>query len=171
MVVHLSIGSNLGDRRENLLRCLSWLKTAGRIKAVSSLYETAPMDMIGASWFFNAALSLDTDLEPDELLKKIKAYEAACGRNLEQSHHLPRIIDIDILFLENRIIDMAVLKVPHPHLIERAFVLVPLAEIAPDLRHPVVGETVSQILSRLPPGQQIRRLPEEWVRRSTVERF
>ena len=146
----LSLGSNLGDREAHLLEALKRLEAAG-IHSLrrSSIYETEPQDLPDQPWFLNLVVEAETGLFPRLLLARIQAIELGMGRRREVAEVAkgPRPIDIDILLFENFIIDTRELHVPHPRMNERRFVLEPLAELAPDLLHPVNGKTVREMLS------------------------
>jgi 2-amino-4-hydroxy-6-hydroxymethyldihydropteridine diphosphokinase len=154
---YLGLGSNLGDREANLREALERLETAGvRVLRRSSVYETEPQDLRDQPWFLNAAVQVTTDLFPLQLLFSIQNIEREMGRR-RVTPKGPRNIDIDILFYGRSVIHAADLEVPHPRIAQRRFVLEPLAEIAPELRHPVNGKTAREMLAALDP-QRIRRL-------------
>ena len=155
--VYLSLGSNLGDRATNLRQAIAELARQASIAATSSLYETEPVEVTDQPWFLNCAVALDTETNPDDLLQHLLIIEKRMGRERTQPKG-PRIIDIDILLFGNAIVKLPGLTVPHPALHQRRFVLVPLAEIAPEARHPVLNLTVRELLAELPPGQEVRRL-------------
>jgi 2-amino-4-hydroxy-6-hydroxymethyldihydropteridine diphosphokinase len=155
--VYLSLGSNLGDREANLRTAIKKLGDFGHVTAVSSLYETEPVEVTGQSWFLNCAVKIDTEKMPRQLISAILALEQSMGRQRKQAK-APRTIDIDILLFGSSVIEMKSLTIPHPRLHERRFVLEPLAEIAPDVRHPVFKRTVREMRDALPPGQTIRKL-------------
>jgi len=140
--VYLGLGSNLGDREKNIAQALELLGEGGRVVAVSPLYETDPVGLTGPL-FLNAVVLYQTELGPHELLSFIKGIEARLGRKPVLP---PRPIDIDILLYGDLVMKSETLTIPHPRLVERAFVLVPLAELAPELVVPERGENVSQLL-------------------------
>jgi 2-amino-4-hydroxy-6-hydroxymethyldihydropteridine diphosphokinase len=158
ILYYLGLGSNLGERSSHIEAAIAFLRGCGRVLKRSAVYETTPVGMPGARLFLNMALALESALQPLELLEKCRAYEAAQGRDLEDSHYKDRPIDIDILLAGDMVMAAPELTVPHPRLAERGFVLVPLFEIAPKLVHPLEKVTVARLLSRLPGGEVVRRL-------------
>ena len=154
---YLALGSNIGDREANLREALERLNTEEiRVTRRSSLYETAPQELLDQPWFLNAVVEVETGLFPLQLLARVRAIEREMGRRRITAKG-PRNIDIDILFYGHAIIATAELEVPHPRMPQRRFVLEPLAEIAPDFRHPQTGKTGSEMLAALGP-QGVRRL-------------
>jgi 2-amino-4-hydroxy-6-hydroxymethyldihydropteridine diphosphokinase len=147
--VFLGLGSNLGDRAKNIRRAVELIGSIGgtRVVSVSSLYETEPVGYADQPDFINAATEIETALTPRGLLCEIKGIERSMGRK-ETFRFGPRLIDIDILLFGDLIVDEPDLVIPHPRMLERRFVLVPLVEIAPQAIHPVSGETVSSHLKK-----------------------
>jgi len=144
VTVYLSLGSNLGDRQYNLGRALDYLSQKLRLEKVSSIYDTEPVGNTDQPRFLNLVCRVSTGLEPMALLTIAKGIESKLGR-LPHTSGEPRPIDIDILFYGDQVIETPKLVIPHPRLTERAFVLIPLDEIAPDLVHPVTGKTVKEL--------------------------
>jgi 2-amino-4-hydroxy-6-hydroxymethyldihydropteridine diphosphokinase len=151
--VYLSLGSNVGDRKENLDRALSFLSERLRVEEVSSVYDTAPEDNPDQPRFLNLIAHAYTTLEPQSLLALVKGIEAKLGRT-PSTRYSPRPMDIDILFYGKQALNSTTLTIPHARIPERAFVLVPLAEIAPEMVHPVSGKPVRQMLAELKRGVQ-----------------
>ena len=150
--VYLGLGTNMGEKQDNLLRALDYISQRLRIEKKSSMYDTAPVGNINQPRFLNMVCHVTTTLAPAMLLATLKGIESKMGRLPVHPSNTPRIIDIDILLYGNEVIDTPDLKIPHPRLAERAFVLVPLVEIAPDLVHPVLKQSMKDLLT-LNPGQ------------------
>jgi 2-amino-4-hydroxy-6-hydroxymethyldihydropteridine diphosphokinase len=151
--VYIGIGSNIGDREANVRRAVSMLDDRHiSLVSLSSLVETEPWGVTNQPAFINAVAEVETSLEPMALLNTLRDTEKRMGRFFEAARWGPRVIDLDILFYESDIINGPELKIPHPLIPERAFVLGPLYEIAPDLVHPVTGKTVTEMRDELRPA-------------------
>ena len=142
--VYLALGSNLGDRLANLKQAIAALTPQMDVKAKSQVYETPPWGHEDQPTFLNQAVKAKTYLDPEPLLKHLKRLEVALGRK-ESFPNGPRLIDIDILFYDDVVLDTPLLTIPHPRLHERGFVLLPLMDIAPDLVHPLSNKTVREM--------------------------
>jgi 2-amino-4-hydroxy-6-hydroxymethyldihydropteridine diphosphokinase len=150
----IALGSNLesrfGDRRANLLEAVERIRALGKVRAVSSFYDTEPVGYLAQPRFLNAALLLMTELSPVELMRELLAVERAMGR--ERAGVItkgPRVVDLDLLLYGGVVMATEELELPHPAMQERRFVLEPLTEIAPEMVHPVLGVTVREMLERL----------------------
>jgi 2-amino-4-hydroxy-6-hydroxymethyldihydropteridine diphosphokinase len=169
-LAYLSLGSNVGDRVAHLRDALARLGAAGRAVAVSSFYETEPVEFTRQPWFLNCAVALETSLSPRQLMTAILRIEEEMGRKRVQKKG-PRSIDIDILIFVSQIADEIAdtimeskeLTIPHPAMQQRRFVLEPLVEIAPELLHPILKKTISELRDVLPAGQAVQR-----IRRSEI---
>lgn len=152
----MSLGSNLGDRLTQLRKALAMLPGAGvAVARVSSFYKTQPVDFGPQPWFANCVAEAHTNLLPLGLLRRLKAIERALGRRPGGVAKGPRAIDIDILFYGDAVVESAELTVPHPRLEQRRFVLVPLSEIAPEVRHPVTQLTIRELLAQTRDRHQV----------------
>jgi len=157
--IYLSLGSNVGERGENIARAIAALAGFGvRVVKRSALYETEPVEMREPEWFLNCVVEAQTDLPPRELMRALLEIERSLGRERTASvtRKLPRIIDLDILFYGSDVIREAGLEIPHPRMAERRFVLVPLAEIAPGVMHPVLKKTVREVLLETNDRSEVR---------------
>jgi 2-amino-4-hydroxy-6-hydroxymethyldihydropteridine diphosphokinase len=153
---YIALGTNVGDREHNLREALRLLAEAGmRILKISSTYDTEPVDYLAQAWFLNAVLETQTELPALDLLHKLRAIESAMGSKKPFAKG-PRLIDMDLLLYGYDAIATPELQVPHPRMLERRFVLVPLAEIAPNLRHPSWPATAQQLLATLEDPSVVR---------------
>ncbi len=152
--VFISIGTNLGDRKANLARALALLPPAFFPERVSALYDTEPQLVADQPRFYNIAVAATTALPPEEALRKLKSIEREMGRT-DGPRYGPRLIDLDLLYYDGVVLDSPELTLPHPRIAERAFVLAPLSDIAPDFADPVSGRTVAQMLAAIPDADKI----------------
>lgn len=153
----LALGSNLGDREENLRRAVERLRARGvAVGRSASVYTTEPQEIRDQPWFLNTVVEVETALEPEELMRTCLEIEADLGRQRTVPNG-PRTLDLDIILAEDRVVNTEHLTVPHPRYARRRFVVEPLAEIAPDLVDPVRGQTVREILSGLADDGVVRR--------------
>jgi len=149
--VYIGLGSNLGDRKANIREAEDRIAKlpATRIMKASSLYESEPLGD-AKTWFVNNVLEIETEFEPDELLKRTRAIEAAMGRKRVKGKRWgSRIIDLDLLLFDNQTVSKRTLKIPHPEMHKRRFVLLPLSELAPHVTHPQLGAAISELLGGL----------------------
>lgn len=156
-LAYLSLGSNLGDREGNLRQAMQRLGRIGPLRAVSSIYATEPVELTDQPEFLNCAVVLETTFPPQDLMQQLLAIERAMGRKRVQKKG-PRTIDLDILLFGDLLVNTPELTIPHPAMQHRRFVLEPLAEIAPQLHHPVLKKTMVQLLKELPADQIVRKL-------------
>jgi 2-amino-4-hydroxy-6-hydroxymethyldihydropteridine diphosphokinase len=154
--VFIGLGTNLGDREENLARALEDIKKIIQIETLSSIYETQPVDYEDQDWFLNMVIKGVTNLSAMQLLPKLQAIEAEMGRTRTIKKG-PRIIDLDILFYSNEIIVSDDLRVPHPEIQNRHFVLRPLHEIASDFIHPGLHKNISNLFNNLRQDKQVKK--------------
>jgi 2-amino-4-hydroxy-6-hydroxymethyldihydropteridine diphosphokinase len=155
--VFLGLGSNLGDRGEYLGKAVEMVESIAKVTMLSSMYETEPVGMNAGKAFYNIAAGIQTNLNPIELLVKLKAIEHTIGRT-PQTHMKPREIDIDILLYDGVKYADARLIVPHPHLVERRFALEPLSEIASNIIHPVLNKTITELLKDCKDRHRVARI-------------
>ncbi len=156
--VYLGLGSNLGDRGENLDNAIDYIEERiGEVIATSAFYITEPVGFESTNQFLNAACRVETKLTPLEVLQATQWIEKKMGRDVksQDQRYTDRIIDIDVLLYEDVILDSADLKLPHPHIQERTFVLFPLAEIAGEYMHPILHKTINQLKDAIVPPTSI----------------
>ncbi len=158
VLIYLAAGSNLGDRLGNLINALEGLPPQVIPLRTSPVYETPPWGVLDQPKFLNLVFEAETRLAPVELLKYLKDLETRLGRQPGRRYG-PRVIDLDILFYQDRILNLPELQIPHPQMAARLFVLRPLADLAPDARHPQSGLTVRELLASLPPEEISRHAP------------
>jgi 2-amino-4-hydroxy-6-hydroxymethyldihydropteridine diphosphokinase len=156
VIAYLSLGSNVGDRHNNLREAIRRLGTLGRIVAVSSLYNTEPVEVTDQAWFLNCALALECGSKPGQLMSELLRIEREMGRQRIQKKG-PRSIDIDILLFGDAVVNTPELTIPHPAMTRRRFVLEPLAEIAPEIKPPLLDKTVRELLAELSPEQRVEK--------------
>lgn len=161
MLTYIGIGSNQGEALDNCRRAIRAITSdrRNRMAACSPFYKTEPVGKKDQDWFVNGVIALATELNPRELMDFLLAIEKEMGRERGERWG-PRVIDLDILFYGDQVLNEPGLQVPHPHLRERRFVLVPLKDIAPSLEHPLFGKTISQILADLGEGEKVIPLLE-----------
>lgn len=156
-LAYLSLGSNVGDREAQLRGAVNRLAALGRVAAVSSFYQTEPVEFTDQPWFLNCAVALETGVTPQQLMGSLLAIEKQMGRERVQKKG-PRSIDIDILLFDDLVVDTKEVTIPHPAMHERRFVLEPLAEIALEVVHPLLKKNIRDLLDALGPGQVVRKL-------------
>lgn len=157
--VYLGLGSNVGDKRGYLRRAVGLLESECLVRAISSFFSTEPVGYREQEWFLNCAARVETERSPQELLEVIQRIEAQLGRERTIPNG-PRTIDIDILLFDGLVIDSGDLTIPHPRMHERGFVLEPLAEIAANVVHPVLGVTIGELLGKMPATHRVEVTPD-----------
>ena len=150
-IVYLSLGSNVGDRQANLEQAIAQLANLGTVVRRSSFYETEPMEVTDQPWFLNCAVELETELMPKQFIAAVLDVERSMGRKRTKKKG-PRTIDIDVVLFGKSIVEMKGLTVPHPAMHLRRFVLEPIVEIAPEVRHPVFKRSMRELRDALPAG-------------------
>jgi 2-amino-4-hydroxy-6-hydroxymethyldihydropteridine diphosphokinase len=156
--VYLSLGSNLGDRAAMLRTAIESLANFGiDVTKASSFYETEPVDVLDQPWFLNCVVEAKTNWSPQELLDSLRSIESSIGSKKEFAKG-PRLLDLDVLLYGNETIDSPELQVPHPRMLQRKFVLAPLAEIAPILKHPSWNGTAAQLFAASHDASKVRKL-------------
>ncbi len=156
-LVYIALGSNVGDRAENLRAARGHIEGPDlHVLRASSIYETAPRDVEDQPWFLNQVVECETDLFPRQLLQRLQKIERAMGRKRRMAKG-PREIDLDILLYANAVVKAPELEIPHPRLAERRFVLEPLAELAPELKHPGTRRTMRELLAGVM-SQAVRKI-------------
>ena len=159
---YLSIGSNMGDKLKHCSNALKAIEKngVGRVLSASPYYSTEPVDYIDQDWFINAVVKIETRFDPFLLLSALQAIQRDEGRKKERIRFGPRIVDLDIIFFDNIILNHALLQIPHPRMHKRRFVLQPICDIDPQVVHPVFGQTIRVLLEQIDSGRQrIRRYP------------
>ena len=157
-IAYLSLGSNLGDRPENLRAAIAALAEADvRVNKISSFYETEPVDYLDQPWFLNCVLEAETSLTPMDLLHALRRIESQLGSKKEFAKG-PRLLDMDILLYDDLSIELPELQIPHPRMLQRNFVLVPLAEIAPELHHPSWTQTAAELQRTTGDASRVKRM-------------
>lgn len=158
---YIGLGSNLGDKRGNLLGAIDKLREAVTFEHVSSLYATEPVGFKQQDWFLNAVAKIQCGQSPRDLLTALLSVEEALGR-VRTTRNAPRTIDLDVLLYGDLVLSQDGLVIPHPRMAERAFVLTPLAEIAPDLVHPLLRQTMRELKEQIPAPEEVRLLETDW---------
>jgi len=160
-IIYLLLGSNLGDRKKQMDEALDLIpEMIGEVTKRSSFYETEPWGFSSEEFFLNIAMQTLTSLSPEEVMRKIDEIEKRFGRERSDSGYSSRTMDIDILFYDDLVLDQDILKIPHPMLKDRRFVLVPLNEIAHELIHPVFLKTIGELLQDCTDTKDVRKYKE-----------
>ena len=152
----ISVGSNLGERIENCRRGIQGLLADGRsaLTASSHFYQTSPVDYLDQDWFVNAVVKIETQLDPHALLDTLGRIEKAVGREVNPVRFGPRVLDLDIIFFADQVIQTDKLRIPHPRMHKRRFVLKPICDIDPTMRHPLLGKDMRSLLDGLQDAEQ-----------------
>src|ERR1700691_4979095 len=154
--IYISLGSNKGDRSQYIARATEALGAHGvSVRRRSSLYETEPVETSSKSWFLNCVIKAETNLLPPQLMHTLLDIERSLGRRRRVLRG-PRVIDMDILLYDDRVVSTDHLKIPHSRMAERRFVLVPFAEIAAEVRHPIFNKTIAELLAETPDRSEVR---------------
>ena len=157
--IYLSLGSNQGNRMENLEETRDFIYfNFGDIVSTSGIYETEPWQMEGAEPFLNQIVVVNSALSNAEIIREIREIEVFYARQRSPEKYLPRAMDVDVLFIDQEVISQADLTVPHPKLAERRFILEPISEITPEWNHPVYNKTISELLAICPDNLKVRKL-------------
>ena len=154
--VIISVGSNIGDKQDNCQKGIDHLMASGNaflVKA-SRFYRTSPVDYLDQDWFVNAAVKIETLLEPLELLEVLKAVQQQCGRTKSGIRFGPRVLDLDIIFYDRLVMKSPTLEIPHPRMHKRRFVLQPICDIDPDIVHPLLNISLKSLLNQLGDNEQ-----------------
>ena len=160
-IAYLSLGSNIGDRARNIARAITALRARGmRVTRESSLYETEPLEFLEQAWFLNGAIEVETELSPEQLMERLLEIEREMGRERRVPKG-PRLIDMDILLYGEEVVRKPGLDIPHPRMAERKFVLVPLAEIAGEVTHPVSMMMIEEMLEATADRSEVRKWPDK----------
>jgi 2-amino-4-hydroxy-6-hydroxymethyldihydropteridine diphosphokinase len=168
--IHISLGSNIGDREKNLTVAIEALVARGiQITRRSSIYSTEPVDFGEQGWFLNCVVEAETEFMPRQLLHVLQEIERSMGRR-RLVRRGPRVIDLDILLFGSSVIHSPELEVPHPRMAERRFVLVPLAEIAPEARHPIANKTIRELLGETKDQSAVQLRRMDWKRKKENRR-
>lgn len=160
--IYIGLGSNKGDRLKNLIKATRELQKIIEIQKISDIFESEPFGYKNQNDFYNLAIKAQTDLAPSSLLKKLAHIETKMGRKRIIKNG-PRIIDLDILFYNKESINTINLKIPHPELHKRNFVMLPMNQIAPNLKHPTINKTINVLLKQMPKQGQIRKIPKSLI--------